>query len=147
MWLERRSDGTIPRSTCLTTLPSSLAQTSPYSIVQSHCKTVSIALFGLMSDESDMFRDGTFKGLEISSVLESFSASANDVKFRHEPQAFVPMTHMSLRRDQELAKHIGKSVELDGKVPLIIGGHEHEMMEIPTDQGVEIIKTGQDAER
>ncbi|GMH46592.1 hypothetical protein TrRE_jg1385, partial [Triparma retinervis] len=122
-------------------------ETSSFSIVHSHCKTVSLALFGLMSDEPDMFRDGNFKGLQISSVPDSFSALASDVKHRHEPQAFIPMTHMSLRRDQDLAKYIGKSLELDGKVPLIIGGHEHEMMEIGTEEGVTIVKTGQDAER
>jgi 2',3'-cyclic-nucleotide 2'-phosphodiesterase (5'-nucleotidase family) len=99
-------------------------ETSSHSIIQSHCKTVSVALFGLMSDEPDMFRDGTFKGLQISSVPGSFSALASDVKHRHEPQAFIPMTHMSLKRDQDLVKYIGKSLELDGKVPLIIGGHE-----------------------
>ena len=71
-----------------------------------------VALFGLMSDESDMFRDGTFKGLQISGVEESLSAFASEAKFRHEPQAYVPMTHMSLRRDQDLAKFIGRSLIL-----------------------------------
>lgn len=41
-------------------------------IVTSNCGKIRVALFGFLSDESEMFRDGTFRGLSIANVKEKY---------------------------------------------------------------------------
>jgi len=43
---------------------------TPAAYVASKCGKVNVVLLGLISDESDMFRDGTFKGVSIEPVAE-----------------------------------------------------------------------------
>jgi hypothetical protein len=69
----------------------------------------------------------------------------------------IPMTHESMVRDKELAKHM---LSLHGGPGLILGGHEHEPLEVHVtlkeasdsdappkdDNGIRILKSGMDAD-
>lgn len=121
------------------------------SIITSKCGKVSLPLIGLMSDEADMFRDGTFKGIEIESTFRhvkkavEFYTTTNfslfDDKTHHGnktnnkeeeekegggggvyPNCIVPLTHQSMKADRKLSEKCAlKNIFL----PLIIGGHDH----------------------
>jgi len=115
-------------------------QTAPHDVITSPCGTFTAALLGLMSDEPTMFRDGTFKGVPITSVLEAYAAA-------HEQgiaDVVVPVTHQSLARDRDLAKHMCACGVADG---VVIGGHEHDLIHETVDSTgvVQIVKTGFDA--
>jgi len=115
-----------------------------YCIVRTPDDQVQVALLGLLSDEPDVFFDGTFKGVPVDDVLDSFTTAYN--KLIPSTADFVlPMTHQSLKRDTELAQHM-----LDMKIPkgLILGGHDHVIMDETVSQdknSVRILKSGMDA--
>jgi hypothetical protein len=142
----------------------------PASYVTSKCGSVSAVLLGLISDEPDMFRDGTFKGLSIQPPTaecvqlahqhfvekasrrsggsgesggsfigetatiaatgdDSVVATAAAAKIAAEPvvgevAVVIPMTHETMSADAGLAKEC----DLRGvPLPLLLGGHEHEV--------------------
>lgn len=113
---------------------------APSSVVESACGTVKVGLLGLIGDEHGMFRDSTFKGLRIASVEDSVVSGARRLRAESGVEAVVPLTHQSLHRDISLAK-----VAASEGVPLIVGGHEHELMHKYV-AGVQIVKTGYDAQ-
>ena len=114
-------------------------------MIISMMKKMQIALLGLLSDESGVFRDNTFKSVPIQNVLETYTEMYNQLvtvpnqqQEQHQnnsnnynsidddcPKAvdlIVPITHESIVRDKELAQHM---LSLHDGPGLIIGGHEH----------------------
>lgn len=126
--------------------------TNPYSIIQSPCKNVNIALMGMLSDETGLFRDNTFKGIPIGNVLDTYAQQYNEIVTSSSlsPATLcIPVTHQSMQRDKELAEHM---ISLHGgkkKMGVIIGGHEHEPLDeqVGNDEigTVRIVKSGMDA--
>jgi len=135
----------------------------PYDIVTSYCGKIKVGLMGLLSDEEDMFRDGTFKGVPIEKVTQKWDAVKQQINSDHEcgVHALIPMTHQSLLNDRIFARHIlrtgtGKNHlhQKQNQPAVIIGGHEHEpYLEIVRSgrsrmsNFLQIVKTGQDADR
>lgn len=143
----------------------------PHDFVATPCGRVRVALLGCIADEPGMFRDNTFKGLKIHSVLDgvlaahdalsggtsgtssSGSSSSSSSKssgggggFRSAPvhaeaHAIVPLTHQSLGADKAVAE---LCAEQGVRLPAIIGGHEHELI-VDSAGGCTIVKTGSDA--
>ena len=135
-------------------------QSREMDIVSSECKSVSVALIGLMSDESDMFRDGTFRGLNIASVKETY-AEISDKLNNNMPEnnisCIVPLTHQSLQGDLNLAKWMLEfQSQSNSGTPIggvILGGHEHvKIHEFVSDGGsneqtIQVVKSGMNAQR
>ncbi len=136
-------------------------QSRQMDIVSSECKSVSVALIGLMSDESDMFRDGTFRGLNIANVKETYAEISDklDNMPNNNVSCIVPLTHQSLQGDLDLAKWMlefqsqrrNKGGKLSGGV--ILGGHEHVKIHecVPAggnnEQSIQVVKSGMNAQR
>lgn len=101
--------------------------TRPHSLVESPCKRVKVALLGLISDEKGVFRDDTFKSVPIRNVLDTYTELYDELAVEKEERVadlLLPLTHESMVRDRELARHM---LELHGGPGLIIGGHEHDV--------------------
>lgn len=119
--------------------------TPRYSILQSPCRKVRVALFGLLSDETGVFRNGKFKGVNIENVLETFRSTYHEV-VPSLADFVIPMTHQSIVRDQQLARYMLDDMKIGSG--LIVGGHEHEpfnVKETLDGESVQIIKSGSDA--
>jgi 2',3'-cyclic-nucleotide 2'-phosphodiesterase (5'-nucleotidase family) len=124
-----------------------IVQSKAYDVIASTCGRIKLGLIGLLSDEPNMFPKGTFRGLQIDKVKETYGRMLDDV----DADLVVPMTHQSLNADIELAR----SMMLQSKgMGVILGGHEHVKIHehISPDDGcdknvVEIIKTGQNSDR
>ena len=99
-----------------------------------------------------MFPKGTFRGLQITNVKETYGSMLDTVN----ANLVVPLTHQSLNADIELARYM---LQKKGR-GCILGGHEHvkihERIVPPPGDGchgdiddsvVEIIKSGQNSER
>ena len=122
-----------------------------YSILQSDCKRVSIALIGLLTDEPGVFRNGTFRGLEISNVMNTYRKlykSLVDTAITRQVDMLLPLTHMSIERDRELAVCMLELAPNDKNV--ILGGHDHAVIEETVlskdaDGDISILKSGMDA--
>jgi hypothetical protein len=126
--------------------------TKPYSVLESSCGKVKLALLGLLSDEPGIFRDNTFKSVPIQDVLETYTemyqslvqnenerdgSNINNEEGGAGPIAdfLLPMTHQSMIRDKELARQM---LLLHKGPGLILGGHEHDPYnEIVTANNVE----------
>jgi 5'-nucleotidase len=124
--------------------------TAEWDAVGSDDGRVRVGLTGLLSDETNMFRTPhKFRGLPIESVTKRYDQIRSRLMVSTDANVLVPMTHQSLSRDFELAQHMLKR----GLKGVILGGHEHERIyeRINADDGsdnfVDIVKTGQDAER
>lgn len=99
-----------------------------YDVVTTPCGRVRVGLLGLMSDESSMFRDGTFRGAPIGDVTECFTNVYKElVVDGQQADWLLPLTHQSLDRDKELAAHM---LQVQPGANAIIGGHEHEPFDI-----------------
>lgn len=120
----------------------------PFSVVNTPCDRVRVALLGFISDEKAVFRDGTFRRVPISNVLVSYESAVKAVIPSY-ADFVVPMTHMSLDRDKQLAQHM---LRLNNdQSGIIIGGHEHEPFDVQvqnedSDKTIRILKSGTDAE-
>jgi 5'-nucleotidase len=121
------------------------------SILETSCQRVRVALMGLLSDETAVFRNGHFRGIPIHNVIDTW----DDVYQRwvQSPggvDILVPLTHQTLSRDRELAEHIlHRHCQ---KQTLLLGGHEHEPIDVTVtsseddDSYVRIIKSGCEAQ-
>ena len=145
-------------------------------IVGSNCGRIKIALLGLLSDERDMFRDGTFRGLSIGSIKEKYEMISQKVNLMRIADCVIPLTHQSMNADIELAKWMLQLMTNDKgnnqTEGVILGGHEHVkihehvsneqeytgnsaidfMLRLASRYGrktssVQIVKSGMDAER
>jgi 2',3'-cyclic-nucleotide 2'-phosphodiesterase (5'-nucleotidase family) len=112
--------------------------TRPFSLIESPCGNVKVALLGFLSDEPGIFRNDTFKSVPIQNVIDSYSERYRELiggegkDFEAVPSAaradfVIPMTHESIVRDKELAQHMLSFLDGPGR---ILGGHEHEPFEI-----------------
>jgi hypothetical protein len=119
----------------------------PFSLVTTNVGAVNVGILGFMSDESKMFRDDTFRGAPIANVVDTFDQYHKFLSEQRNTHCVLSMTHQTMRRDQEFAKHI---VETYGGKGLILGGHEHEPMDVTVtvsrneDHYVRILKAGCD---
>ena len=120
-------------------------RTSPHATILSPYGRARVALLGVIGDEDEMFRDGTFKGCAIEGVLSAVHAAAQTLAERGDVDAIVPVTHQSVDRDVALVAGYRGAIPL----PLIVGGHEHEPMIVERAGGTDaaIVKTGSDAVR
>jgi len=121
-------------------------------VISSKCGRIKVGLVGLLSDEEDMFRDGTFRGLKISSVRERYEIIYNKMKLMESVHCLVPLTHQTLAADERFAKAILEMEDAPIR-NVILGGHEHvkihRIISSKSDpkKQISIVKTGQDAER
>lgn len=58
----------------------------------------------------------------------------------------IPLTHISMHQDRELAKQIQKVLQKQTIVPFILGGHDHDVYD-EVCEGIRIMKAGMDAVR
>ncbi|MGB3508729.1 MAG: hypothetical protein WBA93_05700 [Microcoleaceae cyanobacterium] len=56
----------------------------------------------------------------------------------------IPLTHQTIAEDRQLATKIDQDDQLKGKIPVILGGHEHEIYIEEIAQSF-IVKAGADA--
>lgn len=123
--------------------------TAEMDVLTSDDGRVRVGLTGLLSDEPSMFRTPRkFRGLPIESVTKRYDQIRSRLINSTDATVLVPMTHQSLQRDIELAQHMLEQ----GLCGVILGGHEHNKIyerveDDATGNYVEIVKTGQDAER
>lgn len=122
-----------------------------FDIIQSPCKKVSVALMGLIGDEPGMFRNGTFKKVPISNMMDTYD-SIHEHLVPSIADMVIPMTHASMARDHKLAEHMLATTGTSEyhREGIIIGGHEHEPMDetVQSEDGtssVRILKGGTDA--
>jgi 5'-nucleotidase len=130
---------------------------------------IHVGLVGLLTDQKGVFSSNTFRGIHIDNVLDSINNAMQSMKMKllrsptgeeenndktRKPMeliAVVPLTHQSLKDDERLLL----SDDFIVNVPLILGGHEHELIirRYPTDSGSSahkisnkvLVKTGSDA--
>lgn len=62
------------------------------------------------------------------------------------PDVFLPMTHQLLHEDVETCEILAGNSELKTRVPILLGGHEHEIYIQEAGKSM-VVKMGQDAER
>lgn len=61
------------------------------------------------------------------------------------PDLFVPLTHQEVDEDRASAAVLKRHPELSSRAPVIVGGHEHEVI-VDRDAPMHIVKVGSDAE-
>ena len=94
-----------------------------------------VALLGLLTEDSSLYRPGAFGDATIEPIL----SSAQDwIQQLQEVDLVLPMTHQGISQDRDLAHALGD------RLPLIMGGHDHEIF-LETVNGCQIVKTGMDA--
>jgi len=121
-------------------------------IVSSSCGRINVGLLGLLSDEAGMFRDGTFRGLQISDVKKKYQMMMEKIRMMKIADCLVPLTHQSLSADTHLAKWMLElQTEDQPSGGVILGGHEHikihELLSQSNGGSVQIVKTGYNCER
>lgn len=99
-----------------------------------------IALAGFCTNNTDIFRPGT--NLTIQPIFDALKETWSDCCDR--ATMLIPLTHQTIAEDRELAKAIEQDDRLSGKVPVIIGGHEHEIYLEKIARSL-IVKAGADA--
>jgi 2',3'-cyclic-nucleotide 2'-phosphodiesterase (5'-nucleotidase family) len=130
--------------------------TAEYDIVHLGCGR-SVALLGLMSNAQGLYRPGAFEGtagegsegpespcVAVTRVLEASPAV-------RKADLVVPLTHQDMKDDVQLAEEFEstagaykKRVAKNLHFPVIIGGHDHEVMD-EVHHGCRILKAGSDA--
>ena len=134
-----------------------------HSVIASRCGNVNVGLLGLLSDEASLYIGGNFHNLPLQNVLESYSQMSDELLRPSDPTTSPPvdyiiaMTHQTIDRDRDLARHILQNHPGAGH-HVLIGGHEHDPCEedlmskssvnhgIQQEDSVRICKSGQDAE-
>lgn len=116
--------------------------TSAYDIVKSQCGKVNVVLAGIISDEKTMFRDGTFKGVSIDNMTQTFDNIHREL-IPSSADFLIPVTHASFKRDLDVALHMTRNGS-----GVLVGGHDHEPVDETVEQNgasVRILKAGTDA--
>lgn len=103
-------------------------------------KNKRIAFLGLTTEDPSIWKPTSFGGCKIEPVNETMQDFYNKLKNLEKVDVIIPLTHQLVEKDRELAK-----MNLDG-IPLIIGGHDHEVY-IETYNDCTIVKTGMDAKK
>lgn len=99
-----------------------------------------VAFAGFCTNDTNIFRPGT--DLTIQPIFEALKETWSSCADR--ATMLVPLTHQTIAEDRELATGIQQDDGLSGKVPVIVGGHEHEIY-IEKVDGSMIVKAGADA--
>lgn len=100
-------------------------------------RTVTVALVGVVSSSSSLYRPGPFGGLPIAPANASAIAEAKKLMAAG-AGCVLALTHQSLEDDRALA------AQTEVHFPLLVGGHEHEA-HIEAVGGTHIVKAGMDA--
>eukprot|EP00977_Amphora_coffeiformis_P021468 scaffold9369_cov182-Amphora_coffeaeformis.AAC.13 len=108
--------------------------------VISRDKTVTkrIALLGLLTDDSSLYRPGSFDNATIEPVISTTDRFVEELQPKVD--MMIPLTHQSIDEDLVFAKAFGGEV-----FPIILGGHDH----VPIDEtvrGSRIYKVGMDGD-
>ena len=99
-----------------------------------------VALAGFCTNNTDIFRPGT--NLTIQPIFDALKETWS--KCSHDATMLIPLTHQTIAEDRELATGIQQHDQLSGKVPVIVGGHEHEIYIEKIERSL-IVKAGADA--
>jgi hypothetical protein len=94
----------------------------PWSVLQTPCRKVTVAMGGFLSDEEGVFRDNTFKGAHIGDVTKAFDRVYRESVLNGPADVFLPVTHQTIYRDTLFAKHV---LQTQPGLTLVLGGHEH----------------------
>jgi 2',3'-cyclic-nucleotide 2'-phosphodiesterase (5'-nucleotidase family) len=119
-----------------------------YDLVTTPCGRVTVGMMGLLSDDRAMFRDGTFRGAPIGNILDAFSSIYAEVVHTRRADWLLPLTHQTIDRDEDLARHM---LKVQPGPSVVIGGHEHTPSDVrvedPNDSSsyARIFKSGSDA--
>ncbi|NES99117.1 MAG: bifunctional metallophosphatase/5'-nucleotidase [Sphaerospermopsis sp. SIO1G1] len=100
-----------------------------------------VAFAGFCTNNTDIFRPGI--NLTIQPIFEALEQTWSECK--NQATMLIPLTHQTIAEDRELVHQMKASQELTGKVPVILGGHEHEIYIEEIAQSM-IVKAGSDAE-
>eukprot|EP00656_Telonema_subtile_P038097 TRINITY_DN4268_c0_g1_i2.p1 TRINITY_DN4268_c0_g1~~TRINITY_DN4268_c0_g1_i2.p1 ORF type:complete len:456 (-),score=114.44 TRINITY_DN4268_c0_g1_i2:688-2055(-) len=99
----------------------------------------SVDLLTALTADDGVYKEGAFGG---ATVLEPIEAAVEQIAAIEDCSCAVVLSHLRMGNDRELAAAMAKC----GKVPLILGGHDHDVYHESID-GVTVIKVGMDAER
>ena len=108
----------------------------PHAIISTNDAQHSIALLGLNTPDPGLYRGRCFAGATIHPINTSLGKAVQEIGSK--VSAVVPMTHQSVAEDRVLA------AEYAGVIPIIIGGHDHEVYDEEV-SGVRISKAGESA--
>ena len=98
-----------------------------------------IALLGLLTDDTSLYRPGMFGEAKIEPVVQTTTSILRELSSLDEGiDLVIPLTHQSIAEDREFCQHFA------GKFPFLCGGHDHEVYD-ETVEGTRIIKAGMDA--
>ncbi|MBE9065657.1 EF-hand domain-containing protein [Leptolyngbya cf. ectocarpi LEGE 11479] len=97
-----------------------------------------VAFSGFCTNNTDSFRPGS--DLILQPIFEALQATWS----KCEADLIIPLTHQTIGEDRELADQIDDDDQLRGLVPVILGGHEHEIFIEEISQSL-IVKAGSDA--
>ena len=99
-----------------------------------------IALAGFCTNNTDIFRPGT--NLTIQPIFDALKETWSECSDK--ATMLIPLTHQTIAEDRELATRIQQDDQLSGKVPVIVGGHEHSIYLEKIARSL-IVKAGADA--
>ena len=102
-------------------------------------RTVRIGLLGLLANQHNLYRPGAFGGCAIEPANECALRWARRLVHEDGCACVIPITHQDLADDHALAR-----AQRDPRFPIIIAGHEHEVV-IDDVNGSWVIKAGADA--
>ena len=100
-----------------------------------------VTLLGLCTNDPEVMLAGSFGGAEIKHINSTVKQLYYDLENSNAPDLIIPMTHQCIADDRHLARMIvglcdeygnesmtssSKRVVMN-KIPLILGGHEHEL--------------------
>ncbi len=99
-----------------------------------------VALAGFCTNDTDIFRPGINLTIQpiFDALKDTWSECANSAEI------IIPLTHQTIAEDRELATKIEQDDQIKSKIPVIIGGHEHEIYIEEIAQSF-IVKAGSDA--
>lgn len=99
-----------------------------------------VAFAGFCTNNTDIFKPGI--DLVIQPVFDALKEIWSECKSKAD--ILIPLTHQSLIEDRNLLKECEQDAQLRGQIPVILGGHEHEVY-LEEIAGSRIVKSGQDA--
>ncbi|CAB9498070.1 5'-nucleotidase [Seminavis robusta] len=108
----------------------------------SNQKKKKVVLLGLITEDPSLYRPDAFGGATIQPLLPRARELITSLKDQ-QVDLIVPLTHQGIAADRLMAN------EMDGtKIPLLLGGHDHEPYLETAQQGsCRIVKTGMDAQK
>ncbi|GAB4379692.1 MAG: hypothetical protein Kow00121_34320 [Elainellaceae cyanobacterium] len=99
-----------------------------------------VAFAGFCTNNTESFRPGN--NLILQPIFEALQETWS--KCAGEADLIIPLTHQTIGEDRELATQIEQDDQLRNRVPVILGGHEHEIFIEKINQSL-IVKAGSNA--